>query len=146
MKVIKYLRNPQNLLFLALLGVVVYFTIGPLLLLVYGSLRSSPPGVPGSFTLANYFRIYSDPRTFKLLWVSLYYSSFASLISFGMGAFLAWVVEITDAPLRTLIAQLAMAPMFLPSVLVALSWVFLLGPDTGLINHWLAPILALTTS
>jgi iron(III) transport system permease protein len=113
-KVVKYLRNPQNLLFLALLGVVVYFTIGPLLMLVYGSLRSSPPGVPGKFTLANFITVYSNPRTFRLLWVSFYYSFFASVISFGMGAFLAWVVERTDAPLRTLINQLAMAPIFLP--------------------------------
>ena len=141
MRVIRYLRNPQNLLFLALLCVVAYFTIGPLLMLAYGSLHSSPPGVPGKFTFAHYILIYSDPRTFRLLWVTLYYSFFASLISFGMGAFLAWVVERTDAPLRTLISQLSLAPMFLPSVLVTLSWVFLLGPDTGLINNWLGALL-----
>jgi ABC-type sugar transport system permease subunit len=49
-------------LFLVVSIIVLY----PVLMLLYGSVRSSAPGDAGFFTLQNYFDAYGDRQTYRL--------------------------------------------------------------------------------
>ena len=114
---------------------VAYLTIVPLGMLVYGSLRSGAVGDPGAtYTLANYARAYLDPTLYRLFLNSIVYAAGTCLLAFVIGAYLAWVTERTNTPLRGLIAVIALVPFIVPGILNTISWLLLLSPRIGLIN------------
>ena len=51
-----------------------------------------------------------------------------------LGGALAWLVERTDLPAPTLVRALVILPMATPPFLLAISWIILLSPRTGVIN------------
>src|SRR5579875_2216413 len=135
--------NAQRLSFTAVLLLIAYFALAPLVVLFAGSLRSAPPGEPGVWTLRYYLQLYASPRFYHELALSAAYAVLASLISFACGAYLAWLVERTNAPLRRAMGLLVYLPAFVPTVLVTLSWTMLLAPRSGLLNVWLASTFGL---
>jgi len=50
------------------MGTIVVIPIGAL---IFGSFWSTYPGTPGNFTLQNYFDAFSDPRSLRLLILSI---------------------------------------------------------------------------
>ena len=50
----KFPLQHGDLLLIVVVLLIAYLTIVPLVMLVYGSLKSSPRGLPGHFTLTNY--------------------------------------------------------------------------------------------
>lgn len=117
-----------------LLGVLGYLILAPVALVIWGSFREVGPGEAGAYTLSKYIEAYSDPVLYRVLWNSLLYTSGATLVSLVLGAYLAWVTERTNTPLRGLIYALALFPIIIPGILKAISWSFLLNPRIGLIN------------
>src|SRR5207249_11943435 len=92
-------------------------------MLVYGSLRSGAVGDPGAtYTLANYARAYLDPTLYRLFLNSIVYAAGTCLLAFVIGAYLAWVTERTNTPLRGLIAVIALVPFIVPGILNTISW------------------------
>jgi len=114
---------------------IAYLTIVPLGMLIYGSLRSGAVGDPeATYTLANYARAYLDPALYRLFLNSIVYAAGTCLVAFLIGAYLAWVTERTNTPLRGLIAVVALVPFIIPGILNTISWLLLLSPRIGLIN------------
>jgi iron(III) transport system permease protein len=126
----------KNLILLILLGVVVYLTLIPLIMILYGTFRDGPPGTAASFTLVNYVRAYGDLSLFKLAWSTMVFAAGAAIVSFGFGAFLAWVTERTDTPFKGMIYGLALFPFVIPGILTTIAWVLLLSPKIGWINRF----------
>jgi iron(III) transport system permease protein len=124
----------KNFLLFVLLAIVVYLTLIPLGMILYGTFRDGPPGVDASFTLANYARAYGDLSIFKLAANTIVFAAGAAIVSFGFGAFLAWVTERTDTPFKGVIYGLALFPFVIPGILTTVAWVLLLSPKIGLIN------------
>ena len=126
----------KNLILLILLGVVVYLTLIPLIMILYGTFRDGPPGTPASFTLMNYARAYGDLSLYKLAWNTMVFALGAAIVSFSFGGFLAWVTERTDTPLKGIIYGLALFPFVIPGILTTIAWVLLLSPKIGWINRF----------
>ena len=127
-------REPQ-IAVVAFVGITIaYLSLSPTLMLFYGSFLSQPLGVPGEFTLRNYFSAYSDPLTYQLLFNSFVFATGAAVISTLLAAALAWIAIRTNAPFRRLFELTAIIPNILPPILVSISWVMLLNPSNGLIN------------
>jgi iron(III) transport system permease protein len=118
-------------LIIALLGLV------PLLMLLYGSFRDAPPGVPGAFTLAKFKTAYSNPRIYESAWNTLLFSLSVTALSCTIGTFLAWITERTNVPFRKLIFLLAVVRIIIPGLLTTIGWIFLLSPRIGVINKLL---------
>src|SRR5262245_13215272 len=79
---------------------VLYLAGVPLLMLLYGSIRSAPIGEPGAtFTLQNYVKAYFDREFYFLFLNSIYYGVGTCIVTFLIGTFLAWVSERTNTPL-----------------------------------------------
>ena len=58
--------------------VVAYLALIPLLMLLFNSIRSAPPGEPGAFfTVKNYLEAYLDPKFF-FLWKNTFYFALGS--------------------------------------------------------------------
>ena len=130
-------RKKDNALVLLLAGAVIlvaYFALTPLCVLLYGSFSDAPPGVAGNFTLANYARAYLDPEFYPLFWNTIKFASGASLLSFLLGSYLAWICERTNTPLRNLISTSVIVLFIVPGVLETVAWILLLSPKIGLVN------------
>lgn len=142
-RVRSFLGQSANLIFVILTGIIAFLGLYPSLFLFYGSLTSTPLGVPGHFTLANYAQAYTDPETYTVLWNSLVYAAGSSGLSVVLALVIAWITIRTNAPCRRLFELTAIIPNILPTLLITISWVLLLNPSNGLINVALIRLLGL---
>ena len=130
--------NRFNSQFFILVGCtlfVLYLAGIPLLMLLYGSIRSAPIGEPGAhFTFANYVKAYVDKEFYLLLLNSVYYAIGTCTLTFLIGTFLAWVSERTNTPFKKLFMVMSLIPFIIPGILSTISWILLLSPKIGLIN------------
>jgi iron(III) transport system permease protein len=128
----------RNLFLVALAALVVYLTLVPLAMVIYGTFRDGPPGAPAAFTFKNYARAYGNLALFSSAVNSILFALGSGAIAFAGGTYLAWVTERTNTPLKSLVYVLVLFPFLVPGVLTTVSWVFLLSPNIGLINRFCA--------
>lgn len=127
--------NSQSLILVGCTLFVLYLAGIPLVMLLYGSIRSAPIGEPGAhFTIANYIKAYVDKEFYVLLLNSVYYAIGTCTLTFLIGTFLAWVSERTNTPCKKLFIVMSLIPFIIPGILSTISWILLLSPKIGLIN------------
>ena len=91
--------NSQSLILVGCTLFVLYLAGIPLVMLLYGSIRSAPIGEPGAtYTIQNYVKAYFDREFYLLLLNSVYYAIGTCTLTFLIGTFLAWVSERTNTP------------------------------------------------
>jgi iron(III) transport system permease protein len=139
--------NSQTLILIGATLFVLYLAGVPLLMLLYGSIRSAPIGEPGAtYTIQNYVKAYFDREFYFLFLNSLYYGLGTCVITFLIGTFLAWVSERTNTPFKKLFIVMALIPFIIPGILSTISWILLLSPKIGLINIVVKQALGLETA
>ncbi|MGH7773562.1 MAG: ABC transporter permease [Candidatus Binatia bacterium] len=135
--------NGDILFLLSITILVIYLTVIPIGVMIFGSLQSGLPGSWTPVTFENYVRAFSNPALYAAIFNSVLYSIGAGLISFVLGTYLAWLTERTDLPCKGLIYSSVLTAMMIPGVLFTISWILLLAPKAGLINVWLMKLLGL---
>ena len=127
--------NSQTLILIGAILFVLYLAGVPLVMLLYGSIRSAPIGEPGAtYTIQNYVKAYFDKEFYLLLLNSVYYALGTCSLTFLLGTFLAWVSERTNTPFKKLFVVMSLIPFIIPGILSTISWILLLSPKIGLIN------------
>jgi iron(III) transport system permease protein len=121
-----------------LVGFLVLFPLG---MLVFGSFWTSRPGFPGTLTLDNYLKAYTDLDTYRIFATSVLLIGAKTLLAVTFASGLAWIVTRTDTPFRGTLEVLLTLPFFIPGLLEAIGWIMLLSPNTGTINVWLKSLL-----
>jgi iron(III) transport system permease protein len=135
-----YARSPNlrvNVAGTVLLVVLLLLTVYPLVMLLYGSLRSAPPGLPGTLGLGGYLAAYGDPLTYQTWINSLALAGSVTLLSTTMAIFFAFTATRTDAPLRGAIVPILTLTYLVPTIFLAFAWTMLGNPRAGLINVFL---------
>ena len=136
--------SAQSIILVACSLFVLYLAGIPLVMLLYGSLRSAPIGEPGAtYTIQNYIKAYVDREFYLLFLNSLYFALGCCILTFSIGTYLAWVSERTNTPLKKLFVVMALIPFIIPGILSTISWILLLSPKIGLINVVLKQLLGL---
>ena len=139
--------NSQTLILVGAILFVLYLAGVPLVMLLYGSIRSAPIGEPGAtYTIQNYVKAYFDKEFYLLLLNSIYYALGTCTLTFLIGTFLAWVSERTNTPLKKLFVVMSLIPFIIPGILSTISWILLLSPKIGLINLAVKDILRLESA
>ncbi|HEY2990445.1 MAG TPA: iron ABC transporter permease, partial [Candidatus Binatia bacterium] len=123
-----------SLIFLLAALVIGYLTIVPLVMLIYGSFKNSPPGVAGHFTLDHYAALFERPEMIRSITNSLVFGFGTSLLAFIGGVYLAWVTERTNVPLKKAIYGAILIPLIVPGLLTTIGWIMLFSRRSGLIN------------
>jgi iron(III) transport system permease protein len=118
----------------SVLAVVGYLTLVPVGAVLWGSLRTSPPGVPSALSLDNYRRVFTDPAVAASLGDTLVFAGGSTILALAIGTYLAWLTERTDVPGRRLIYVLAMVPLFVPGILTTVAWSLILNDRIGIAN------------
>ena len=128
-------------LILATTALMIYLIVGPLLVLLYSSFRSTDNTLPfedaSSWTLANYAEVFGSRATYEVMGATIIYAAGALALSFVLSTILAWLVERTDVPFRTTIYTVLIASLGIPAVLNGISWGMLLNEKTGALNLFL---------
>ena len=139
--------NAQALILIGAILFVLYLAGVPLVMLLYGSIRSAPIGEPGAtFTIQNYVKAYFDKEFYVLFLNSVYYALGICSVTFLIGTFLAWVSERTNTPFKKLFVVMALIPFIIPGILSTIAWILLLSPKIGLINLVLKGALGLESA
>ena len=129
-------------------SLIVFYLAGvPLVMLLFGSLRSAPIGEPGAvFTIQNYVKAYSEKEFYFLFWTSFRYAIGTSLLTFAIGTYLAWLSERTNTPLKKLFIVMALIPYIIPGILDTIAWILLLSPKIGLVNLTFMKLFGLSSA
>ena len=139
--------NAQVLILIGAILFVLYLAGVPLIMLLYGSVRSAPIGEPcATFTIQNYIKAYFDKEFYLLFLNSVYYAIGVCSLTFVIGTFLAWVSERTNTPLKKLFVVMALIPFIIPGILSTIAWILLLSPKIGLINLVIKGMLGLESA
>jgi iron(III) transport system permease protein len=124
--------------------IVIYLTIVPLAVMIFGSFQKGLPGTWSPITFENYIRAFSQPSLYRAIVNAVTYSVGAGLVSFVLGTAMAWLTERTDLPFKGLIYGSVLGAMMIPGVLFTISWILLLSPKSGLINVWFMELFGLS--
>ncbi len=139
--------NSETLILFGCSLLVFYLAGVPLIMLLYGSIRSAPIGEPGAtYTIQNYVKAYFDREFYFLFWNSIKYAVGTCLVSFLIGTYLAWISERTNTPLKKLFVVMALIPFIIPGILSTIAWILLLSPKIGLINLVIKELLGLESA
>lgn len=118
------------------LCLLAFMTVYPLGMIVYGSLRSGPPGLQGStWSLNGYISGFSDPSIARALWNTFWIAFIRQAIALALGIFFTWLVIRTDLPFKGPLETLFWLNYFLPNMPMVFGWIQLLDPDYGFVNQ-----------
>jgi len=106
----------------------------PLFMILYGSLYSTRPGVPGEFTFQGYIDAFSNPRIISSLLNTFWLAIVRSVIAMAGAIVFAWLLARSDLPFKRPLEIMLWLYFFLPVLPMTMSWIFLLSPHYGLIN------------
>jgi iron(III) transport system permease protein len=115
----------------------------PLASLIFVSFAEDTPAGPGGFTLENFVNAYTKPYLADLFLTSLEFAVFSAVITLVLGAGIAWVVERTDAPGRSVFHALTLIAFAVPGLLIAMAWALTLSPNIGWGNRALQALFGL---
>ncbi|HEV8536921.1 MAG TPA: iron ABC transporter permease [Candidatus Limnocylindria bacterium] len=129
----------QTIIVGAAVVLLAYLTLVPLAMLLLGSVSAGSSVLDLQLTLSNFQRVLTDQASLELLSNSLVYGVGSAFLAFAIGTAVAWAVERSDIPGRSLWYGLALVPLIVPGIVHTIAWLFLLSPEIGWIN---APLRA----
>jgi iron(III) transport system permease protein len=132
------------------IAVLVYLVVGPLLVLVLGSLQDTTFGLivqpPIPWTGENYADAVFNSALVDVLWTTFLFTAGSLLFAFVVSFSLSMLIERTDMPLGNLMFVLIVAPSGIPTVILAISWSLMVNPTNGVVNVALRDLFGLTDS
>ncbi len=138
-------RNPVSLGWLwtaALLLVLGFLVIYPVLMLLLGALTGGDPVVDGyrlsALSLQTFATVLGNENVHAAFANSLIACTGGTMMAVFIGLAFAWIVVRTDTPCKGLIAASGMLPLFVPPLVGGVAWAILGSPKTGLLNIVLA--------
>jgi iron(III) transport system permease protein len=120
-----------RLLLVGCAAITAWLVFVPVAALLYNAFTEDTGFGPGAFSLDNFVEAYSSWHILGLLRNSLLFALASAVITFVLGASVAWVVERTDAPGAGLFHTLALLSFAIPGLLIAMAWIFVFSPNIG---------------
>ena len=124
----------------AIFFLVFFLVAAPLSFLILGSFSTAR--LPTDFSLStmglvNYIKVYSDPGTIELFVNTVIYVAGSTALGLVLAVSLAWLVERTNMPGKTLVYAGVPMSLAVPGMLQAMAWVLLFSPRIGFVNNTL---------
>lgn len=131
--------SPRRWIFVLILVALLGQVAVPVAILLYTSLRDARPTdadfFSPEFTLDNFSQAFASGRLLDVTWTTVQFAGGSMLVALVMGTFLAWIVARTNAPFRNVIGLLTLVQMAVPGILLPVAWIFLAGPEVGVLNQ-----------
>ncbi len=132
-------------------GAAIYLVAVPLAMLLFAAFRGPAdflPFEPGArWTLEHVRALVTDPVLYQSILPDTFVFvagtvALVFVIAFG----LAWLLERTDLPGREMWFALILFPLLVPTPVLAIAWIFLMGPNAGWLNLAIRALLGLDGS
>ena len=132
-------------------GAAIYLIAVPLAMLLFAAFRGPAdylPFEPGArWTLEHVQALFTDPVIYtRILPDTFIFVAGTVVVAFAIGFGLAWLVERTDLPGREIWFALILFPLLVPAPVLAIAWIFLMGPNAGWLNLAIRAALGLDGS
>lgn len=134
----------QTVFYSAVLLLIAFVVVYPILLLLYQSFQVGPFGTETTWGLANWRRALGEPAMRDAIVNTLTLTITRQFIAFIIGIPIAWLLARTDIPGRYWLEFGFWVAFFLPSLTCTLGWILLLDPGYGLINELLQKLPFIT--
>jgi iron(III) transport system permease protein len=127
--------NWQSLTTLAVLGIVGFLVLLPMVFLVEESLNVGDPMAfpPVEYGIANFVAILEED--FKTVVNTVVIAVMATVMAIFIGFVLAWILTRTNVPGREKLERLMELPYYMTPLVGALAWAVIAGPKSGFINQ-----------
>lgn len=128
----------HTVLTMVISAALIYLVIGPVVVLLFSTLRNTTvflpfeSGAPWSFV--NYQQVFGSALTYQILGNTLVFALGSLALSFCVSVALALLVERTDIPFPKLIYIAVVAQLGIPALISAVGWDLLLSPRAGYAN------------
>jgi iron(III) transport system permease protein len=131
-------RTLRDALFIgSLTGLLIVWLIATIGLPLGVLLIKSVQNARGEFVgFANYARYFATPALVAALWNSIWISALATAIVIPLAFVYAYCLRRTAMWLKSLFLSIALLPIFAPSLLSAISFIYIFG-NQGLLKSWL---------
>ena len=126
--------SQPNILLIVCVAIGAWLVLVPVAALLVTAFTEDTGMGFGAFTFDNFVEAYASTRILRLFANSVVYALGTAVVTFFIGGFVAWAVERTDAPGRTLFHNLALLSFAVPGLLMAMAWIFVLSPNIGWVN------------
>lgn len=124
----------SRLLVIAAVAILSATILYPLLVLILFSVGIGANGISVSITA--YQKAFTDPKTLVSIYNTFYVAGAVSILAILTGGGLAWMLTRTDLPGKRLFKGLIFIAYIIPSYIMAVSWIELLGRN-GYVNRLL---------
>jgi iron(III) transport system permease protein len=125
----------------ALLLLLAFLVIYPLLMLVFGALSDSNPIVDGfgAFrpSAKHFLDVLANENVHLAFFNALAACGGGTILAVVIGLAFSWIVVRTNTPFKGFIAGASLIPLFVPPLVAGVAWGILGSPKTGLLNTML---------
>lgn len=122
----------------ALLLLLTFLVIYPLLMLVFGALSDSNPVIDGfgAFkpSAKHFLEVLGNENVHLAFFNALAACGGGTILAVVIGLAFSWIVVRTNTPFKGLIAGASLIPLFVPPLVAGVAWGILGSPKTGLLN------------
>ena len=122
----------------ALLAVLCFLVVYPVVMLLLGALTGGDPVVDGirlgDLGFSRFGAVLGNENVRAAMVNSLVACGGGTAMAVLVGLTFAWIVVRTDTPCKGLIAAAGMLPLFVPPLVGGVAWAIMGSPKTGLLN------------
>jgi iron(III) transport system permease protein len=106
------------------------------------------PGSPfeASLSLSNYTQVFASEHLWRVILNTIQVGLGTAGITVFFGIPLAWLLNRTDIPMRSLFITMLAVTVIMPGLIKAMGWIMLLSPQVGLLNRLLMSLFHLETA
>jgi len=128
-------RNWQAIVTVAILLVVGFLVILPMVFLIEESLNVGDPMAfpPQAYGIKNYLAIFEED--INVLWNTVIIAIMATVMAILIGFTLAWILTRTNVPGSAMLERLMELPYYMTPLVGALAWAIIAGPKSGFMNQ-----------
>ena len=123
---------------LALLLLLTFLVIYPLLMLVFGALSDSNPVIDGfgkfKPSAKHFLEVLGNENVHLAFFNALAACGGGTILAVVIGLAFSWIVVRTNTPFKGFIAGASLIPLFVPPLVAGVAWGILGSPKTGLLN------------
>ena len=122
----------------ALLLILTFLVIYPLLMLFFGAISDSNPVIDGfgkfNPSLTHFLAVLGNENVRLAFFNALAACGGGTILAVVIGLAFSWIVVRTNTPFKGFIAGASMIPLFVPPLVAGVAWSILGSPKTGLLN------------
>lgn len=122
----------------ALLLILTFLVIYPLLMLFFGAVSDSNPVIDGfgkfNPSLTHFIAVLGNENVRFAFFNALMACGGGTILAVVIGLAFSWIVVRTNTPFKGFIAGASMIPLFVPPLVAGVAWSILGSPKTGLLN------------